>query len=349
MELYLAFFIVALAGSFISNRKVNMSVAVVILMAMCVMVALRASKIGADTQMYMASFRRVKSMERFEHEFLFYNIGVTFIKHGYPRELMQALVTAVTYLPLMWLFPKWSKNACLSVFVMIVAVNGYFLETFNIARQAAATSFLLCAYVSLDNKKLVHALVWIILGIGFHTSTLIYVPFILLAYKVKLPSAAAYVVIAGTLLFAFLISNVGIITGLIKQYSQVAFGDTGKYVGYVTYRLAMARTTMGLVVLLLPCSILCVYAYDRFKDTFMMRIFFWGCVFLNIVSIMPTSYRMAYGMVCAEMMIYPMVLKSDARQKWVPAAVLALVGLYWVAKLSSTLKLSTLVPYQTFL
>lgn len=349
MELYLAFFIVALAGSFIVNRKVNVSVAFLILLAMCVIVALRAPDIGSDTDMYMSSYRRIKSMERFESEFLFYNLGVFVIKHGYPREWMQVLVTVLTYLPLMWLFPKWSKNACLSVFVMIVAVNGYFFETFNIARQAAATSFLLCAYVAIDNKKMLQALIWIILGVGFHTSTLIYVPFILFAYKVELPTVTAYVVLGCSLVFAFVISNVGIITGLIKQYSEYAYGDTGKYVEYVTYKLAMARTVMGMVSMLLPPSALCAYAYDRFKDSFLVRIFFWGCVFFNIVSIMPTSYRMAYGMVCAEILIYPLVLKSEARHKWIPVSILVMVCLYWAVKLSDNLKFSQIVPYSTFI
>lgn len=47
-----------------------------------------------------------------------------------------------------------------------------------------------------------------------------------------------------------------------------------------------------------------------------MRLYFCGSVFLNFVSIMPISYRMGYGLIVIELLLWPMVYKTY-KSSWI--------------------------------
>ena len=63
-----------------------------------------------------------------------------------------------------------------------------------------------------------------------------------------------------------------------------------------------------------------------------------GVVFFNIVSLMPTSYRMAYGFIALEMLLLPYVYSyCRGDRKYVQCYVFVLV-LFWFYRLEDTVK-----------
>lgn len=348
LELTIFFAIITLGGSFIRKRIPNASLCMVILLAMWVLCAFRGFRIGVDTSMYLSIYSSMRMIESYTNEPLFYLIVKTCQAVGTPNEWVQVLMATITYVPLMALLATRSRNACLSAFVMIISVNGYFFETFNIVRQWSATSFLLWAYVWLDEKEWKKAVVAMVIAVGLHLSSLIFIPFALLAYKIKFGPKFVYISLAVSFLFALVISNIRMITDLVGLAAKMGLFGTEKYEYFTDYRLDMAKTINGMITLLLPFSGLCAYAYRRFRDRFTMRLFFLGCFFLNLVAVMPTSYRMAFGMTCIEILLYPIVFSTKMKYKFVPVLILAFTVLFWAWKLEETLKLSQLEPYMMF-
>ncbi|MCM1139931.1 MAG: EpsG family protein [Muribaculum sp.] len=348
LQIVVILFIIALLGSFVKNKKYNSCIAGGLLVFMGLICAFRARDVGVDTQTYLQFYNRPELFEKHVNEFLYYIIVKLFYFNKWGNQWCQSFISVITYLPLIWVITRKTKNACLAVLILIVGVNAYFFETFNIVRQTAATSFLLCFYVWLSESKYKLAAIAMVCAIGMHSSTLIYIPFIVLAWKFEFSPKFVYICIGVSLIFAFLMSSVSVISNLITKFASYDIGGTEKYAKFVSYRLDMAKNINGLVTLLLPFSALCVYAYKWFKNSIMMRIFFLGCVFLNIVSIMPTSYRMAYGMTCLEIFIFPMIYSSEIKHKWIPSCLLVAIIFLWFWKLEGVLLNSDLIIYNSF-
>lgn len=348
MTVYIVLIVFAIIGSFIKNKNPNIYIALCLLVFMGLMVALRGPNVGVDTDIYLAIYKSYYRYKIYSKEFLFYIIVDFFYRNHIGANWCQFFFSIITYIPLCWVILTKTKNACLAVLVFIISVNGYFFETFNITRQAAATSFLLCAYIWLEEKKLNLAIIAIIAAVGMHTSSIIYLPLILVAWKVKISTKFVYYAIGISLLFAFVVSSVEIITKLISYFTKMEIGGTEKYEHFVNYRLNLARNINGLIPLLLPFNALCLYAYNYYKDHFTMKLFFLGVVFLNVVSIMPTSYRMAYGMTCVEILLYPVIFTSNIQRKWIPFTILTISIIYFFWKLQNTLIGASLIPYEVF-
>lgn len=338
----------AIVGCFLKNKSGNTLLALCLLIVMGLMSALRGPNVGVDTPTYLANYNNYTLYQRYSEEFLFYAIVDFFYNTRIGANWCQFFISLITYLPLGWIILNKTKNACLAVLVLIISANGYFFETFNITRQAAATSFLLCAYVWLEERKIKLAIFALIMAVGMHTSSIIYLPIILLAWKVKISTKLASYTVIGSLVFAFFVSSIDTITNAILYFSALGIGGTEKYEHFADYELDQARNINGLMTLLVPFSSLCLYAYNYYKNHIIMRLFFFGVVFLNIVSIMPTSYRMAYGLTCTEILLYPMIFYSKIKRKWIAVSILSVTLFFHLWKLKSTLIGGSLIPYDTF-
>lgn len=349
MMFYFLLFFFALLGSFINLRKINVILALSLLTIMCLRCALRDDSVGVDTSMYLNIYDSKDLINRFSSEYLFFFIIKCFQNLNVSPEGCQVFITVVTFIPLGWIAITKTQNPCLVVLMLLLCVNGYYFETFNISRQTVATAYLLCAYVWLDEHKIKLAILAIVIAAGFHTTTIIYLPFIFIAYKFTFSNRFVYIALFASLIFAFFISNVNLISNLINTLSNLKIGGTEKYQMYTKYRLDMARNTNGLITLLIPTSAICAYSYNQLKQHISMRIFFLGAVFLNLISIMPTSYRMAFGMVCIEILVYPWIIsRVNNQQKLVPISIISVLILLWLYRLKSMLDIMSLLPYERF-
>ena len=308
--------------------------------------AMRGSSVGADTSHYLESYGNSLSHESYEAEYLFYVVIKTVYEYTDTPEMTQVILSILTFIPYIIIFTKYSKIPTLSLLLFIVTANVYYLEAFNIVRQAAATPYLLLAFINLNNKNKKWFLIWSAVAIGFHTTSILFVSLALIAYYCRFSKKMVSIMILSSLFFAFCISSVDLIATLVEKISDYSLFEG--YSAYMAYRLDLARTMNGLITQLLPPSILCVYAFNVIGDTPLLRMFLIGVIVLNIVSIMPTSYRMAYGLNALELLIYPMVLYEYHKNNWLIWCIIVSLCALWLYNLPAY-GISGLFPYESFI
>ncbi|MCM1139765.1 MAG: EpsG family protein [Muribaculum sp.] len=311
------------------------------------MCALRSEDIGSDTYSYLTKYKSVE-LNDYSREFIFYSIAKFCNFLGLSSQIIQIVMTSFIYIPLIILVVKYIQNTCLAILVFIISTNGYFFETFNIVRQSAATVYLLWGYVELTKKNYFATLLAFLFAIGFHTTSIIYIVLILFAYKIQFSTKFVICTIIGSLIFAFYISNIDLISNLITSFSELQMAGTEKYGRFVEYKMDLIKNTNGLIVMLIPFSVLSIYAYNYFRNNLLMKGFYLGTIFLNLIAIMPTSYRMAYGLISIEVLLIPMIYSSKIKNKWIPTTILLSLIVLWIWKLPDVLVSSSLIPYKIF-
>lgn len=346
MGTYVFLLSVAIIGNLFQRKRNIILLNVLVMGVLFIYCAFRGEYIGADTPTYLSIYSSAFHLDNYKNEYLFYSV-IKWIRHlGYSAEDCQIVMAALTFFPLLMLFVKKSVIPSLSIILFIIAVNGYYLETYNIVRQSVATAFLLWAYVMAVEKRWGYTIVFFIMAIGFHNSSLIYLPLFLLALYCKFSYKVVVIAIISSLLFAFAFSSISFLTNIVDSLQGINILGFDKYSHFADYRLDMTRNMNGLITLLLPHSFLCLYAYKKKGDNMLVRLYFYGIVLLNIVSVMPTSYRMAYGLTSLELLIYPMVFKEAGKWRWAFLMLFIFLLAYWLMKLSSGGVDSALIPYR---
>ncbi|MBR5898107.1 MAG: EpsG family protein [Muribaculaceae bacterium] len=335
MSIYIVIVVIAVfACCFKGKYKVIGNVVSMLLMlAMFVVCAFRHESVGADTSMYLTIYNSPRLLEYYADEPIFYWLVKTMRDMDLSPYDAQFIMSLLAYIPLFWLFKRRSFDFSLSVLLFIVAYNSYFLETMNIVRQSISTPFLLWAYLLIDDKKYWKALICMLIAIGFHSSSLIYVPLIVLAYYVKMSNKLMLILMTCALAFALVFSEVAFIQDLIRLLEKNPILGLDKYSHYTDYKIELSRTLFGLIPMLVPTCAVAVYSYKVLSRNFLSRLFCFGVLFLCLVSIMPTSYRMAYGIVALELLLIPQLMKVDKKGRTFILAIVAFNVLYCLYRL----------------
>lgn len=118
------------------------------------------------------------------------------------------------YIPLFWLIYS---------IVALLAIQ------FNIIRQALASSFVILAILAAHDRKIIRALIMMMVASGIHISTLIFVPFIFFGFR-RLPLVVIAVGGAVSLAALFAENAIGQILGLVSGFLPSMFSQ--KAAGY---------------------------------------------------------------------------------------------------------------------
>lgn len=346
MGIYVFVLAIVIVGFLFQQRKNVVWLNIISIVVLFIYCAFRGENVGADTSNYLLIYTSKYAIDNYENEFLFYNIVKWMQQWGCSGEECQIIMALLTYVPFAFLIVKKSLMPSLSILLFVVAVNGYYLETYNIVRQSIAVVFLLWSYVLFGEKRWQIAIAFFAMAIGVHNSSLIYLPMVLLALLCKFSYKTVAISILGSLLFAFIFSNISFLTNIVKGIQNIDILGFGKYSYFTDYKLDLTRNMNGLITLLLPHSFLCLYAYNKMKDNLLIRIYFCGVVFLNLVSVMPISYRMAYGLTVLELLIYPIIMKEKCKYNFVINILLGVLIVYWLVRLNSIGNIGTLIPYK---
>lgn len=335
MSVYIIIVIVAVfACCFNGKYKViGNIVSMMLLLAMFFLCAFRHESVGADTSMYLTIYNSPRLLEYYADEPIFYWLVKTMRDIGMSPFDAQFVMSLLTYIPLFWLFKRRSFDFPLSVLIFVVAYNSYFLETMNIVRQSISTPFLLWAYLLIDDRKYWKALICFLIAIGFHSSSMIYVPLVIIAYYVKPSKNLMYILMACALAFALVFSEVSFIQDLIRLLEKNPMFGLDKYSHYTDYEIELSRTLFGLIPMLIPTCVVAMYSYKVLSANFLSRLFCYGVLFLCIVSIMPTSYRMSYGIVAMELLLIPQIMRINKKSRKLMLAIIAFNVLYTIYRL----------------
>lgn len=306
--------------------------------------AFRMPWVGADTYTYLQIYTNPTALESFKNEFIFYFLIKSLYGLNTPVWFTQIISTLLIYIPFGIVILRYSPKPSLSILIFVVASNNYFPETFNITRQFISTGFLLLSWVSFSKLNYKAGIIYFFIAIGFHSTSIIYAPLAILAFKTKYNISTTITIILVTLCFAFVFSSVSIITGAISKLG--AFG-MDKYSEYASYELGKSRTKFGLISDLLPVCTLGIYCLTQLKrEKFLIKLFCTGLVCLNMVSVMPTAYRMLFGIISLEIILYPMCYVQKSKYKWVISLLIIFLCVMWVYKMPF-LEGAKLLPYES--
>ena len=135
---------------------------------------------GTDTGLYNASFKSMKFVSLRDiyiesHDWLFYVVQ-WFNYRLFSGNLIcnNIVIGALSYLPVLYIYIKYSGNPKLALMFYIITSTFYF--PFNGQRQAIAMSLIFLAYPLLVNKKYIPYILVVMLAYNFHSTAMIMVP-----------------------------------------------------------------------------------------------------------------------------------------------------------------------------
>lgn len=344
MFVYIVIFSFSFLLVFAKRKRTRTIGCNLLLSIMAMMCIFRGEEVGIDTASYIDIFDSGYRMAYYVTKDPLYGaLGSLLYQTTDDYRLFQALMGIITYLPLFVVFNKKSDNIAVSLLIFVFATNRYFFETFNMVRQAAASSFLLWSWVVLSEKKFVKAMALFVIAVGMHHTSIFYLPIGLFAWKVKLPSSVVTVAVISTLLFSIFIANMDLLVSIEKLLlPEDAIGK------YDTYAKELARSIWGLLPVILPYSFVSIFFYKKNKDNFLFRLFAYGTVFANFISVLPMAYRISYGIIILELLIYPALLAEKSKYSIFLYFVVLCLVVFSLFDFITTCDIAQLVPYRTF-
>lgn len=212
------------------------------------------------------SFRSVyyfQSYSSFEIGFLFFTKIITLFTNNF--QVFLVVIAVLQFIPIAFLFYKYSPNIILSYFVYGGLV--LYLFSFSGLRQALAISICILAIENLFNKKTKFFILLVLLAYTFHRSSII-VFLIWPLSKIKMkPSIAISVVLFLLILSPFYGNILGYIVGFLF--------DNGRYGHYL-------ETQGSAITMFVVYAILLLLSFLRKRDDDYMRLLRWLvllCVF----------------------------------------------------------------------
>lgn len=347
MFLYIALLVIVIMNCMIQRKYNSKSLNAIVFLILCYFCAFRANDVGSDTKNYIQIYDNWTSIEYYKPEYCFYIICSIFKSADAPPYFTQIFITGLTYFLFIKLFNTWSVNPSVSILIFLISFFCYYFESFNITRQLIATAFLMWAWYYFQNKKYYKGILTYVIAIGFHATSLLYLPVLLLAMFINISFLGMILLLTLSLMFAFVFSSVSILGNIIQQFGFILSLGSGDYSTYANYNLGLSKTTFGLITLVIPPVFICYASFPYLKDMLFYKLFFWGVVILNFLSIMPTSYRMVYGVIALEMIIYPVILKKSSYNIRLLALLLLLVEIIFYINDESFLRSSSLIPYNS--
>ena len=310
MLTYIFVYLLALLNCFNQNKKARRYVSLFIMLLLCFLTSFRNDTCGVDTPTYLDIYNLSRGVEYYKYEYVFNYLIKSFYFLGLSPTICQVIMSLCCYLPLIMLFFKLSKNLELSILIFLISPNNYFLETFNIVRQLCALPYFLWAVYFYFNNRYLKALLLIVVAVGFHNSTLIYIPFVIVAKHIRITYKVAVIMHAVTILWALFVATSGFLSQFYTFISDLQIMGLAKY-GYLENKIGeYDLSTVGVIVLIIPGLFLSLYALKRYPNNDFVKLYLLGCVFLNFVSYMPISYRMAYDLIAIEMFLLPFLLQQ---------------------------------------
>jgi len=316
MEAYIILLIFA-ATSAIVPRKHQLPVSLILLLMMLLMVGLRDLSIGRDTQSYIDKFMMDKN-ESFAPELLFglmINL-ISFITDT--PQVFILLITSLIYIPLFIIIRKEDINPSFALFIFIVASSTYFFETFNLIRQSIAIVFLLYVYHYFKKEKYFLSLIFSLVSIMFHVSSIILIPFILMKY-VKL----SYIWIVFLLVFSY---YVGLSKILFSFFDYISLFDRfadyevlnrlAVYVRYSDPRTSASTFNLvGMLAHMIPLTVTSLLVYKKNGDQTYFNIFFAGVILFNCFVFFRYAERLFSGLTILQIFLIPGVFESGSKIK----------------------------------
>lgn len=215
---------------------------------------LRAQSVGIDTESYIAYFKLVSLGISGWMEPGITGISKVILLLGGNQQLLLLICAIVTVAGFYYFIINTSDDIYLSVLILY-SLNFYFFF-FNGIRQSIAMAITSVAIVKINREQYYRAILWVILGMLFHTTASIV--FVCIAIKkLKIKYKKNYVYILGILGIILVIAGRDIVNILSKLYT--------KYAAYMDSSFGQQGNIIN-PILFMCIYVFCSYYYKRIKN-----------------------------------------------------------------------------------
>lgn len=155
---------------------------VIIFLLLLFLTMFRGETIGNDTKPYMFYYQLIcdngiSNSINFEYGYQFLNVIVGKISTD------SRTIIIVTSLLSYFMFGIYYFKRCKKPFLAIILFYALFFSMFtNVIRMACSISMLLWAYDSIEKKKKIRTAIFMIIAILFHTTSIVFVPYLIIKY-----------------------------------------------------------------------------------------------------------------------------------------------------------------------
>ena len=200
---YILFPFIILLGLFLEkyelrNKRFVIFYIVTVLLVLLTEVALRGPSVGSDTPVYMSMFEDVENetwadiWTKFKLRYLYF-IGnedrgffvvEKFINNFITKDFhVYCFIIGLTFfIPLGLLIYRYSKNIYFSMFALIMYTSLFHTIALSGGRQLYAIGFCIMAFLSVEDNKYKKACIYVLLGVMFHMTALLFYGYIALNF-----------------------------------------------------------------------------------------------------------------------------------------------------------------------
>ena len=285
--------------------------------------ATRDATVGNDTEGYveMGLGNIMLSEAKSGIEILWGGFVDLFQKTRFDSQVFIFLTAILEFVTLFIFIAKESENKIFSLLLYVILVTGL-CAYMTAIRQAIALGFVLFAFYFLKQHKPLLCALFILLGMGFHTTSIIavvFIPFVFLNYNRTLSIS---LVVISALLGFILRQDVFSAYSSISQY----FTFLQIYSGY-GYETVQAPNLIGLTAIILPSTIIAVCSILLYKDHPYTKIFVVGVILVNMFASTPFIERYFMYATMLQLVLTPKIYKhgNDSMKLLIVGSVLMLI------------------------
>ena len=312
--------------------------------------AFRETTVGTDTVNYVSAFNTIRGQSflgflssRYEPLFFILNwVAALFSKAPH----LVFFVEGVATIGLMMRFiGKHSHSPLVSVLLFQEAY--FYCATFNVSRAWLAFSIALIGYDFAKERKLIPALAFVVLGMMFHTSSMLFaVVFFFVAYRDKITDALV-IVIGGIALFASLFAKqlAGVVVYFLPRYEYYLTNSGGESGGTLFPAFLIALVLVGLIMIQRNR---CSQQGDELAELRVLALaLLFGAACLLMVHSFPVAVRMAPVFTVFILLYVPLVGRCS-KYGWIlliGSVILMLVYYFTLLRAGN----AGVIPYETWL
>ena len=356
MEIYLIILFTTLLSMLFLRGKYRKRMGILLLMVMMCICGLRGYDVGTDTHNYWDGYTYINDRVRIEPLFSFYE--AFFQLCGFDAHVFLFGIAALSYIPLMLLLKRVSKDMLFSVFIYQSFSVLFFHQTFNAVRQCVAVAFMLWAAYSLfHNKNWKLFLLYSIIGFLFHYSSLaIFLIIVIVRFIGTFNPIWVYVSMVASVVFGYVFTAGFSDVALTLSYylQDITSESVEHYSDYLSELDNSELNIFGMTVVMLPFSIFAILLYDKKNgQSPYYKLFYIGCFLQNVFLSVQYVYRITMYLTIIITFLLPVTyVRMNQNRKYLVALMsFALVLFYIFSCYTGTEQQRTLagsVPYYMF-
>jgi len=344
-------FILLVASLFATTgkKRLNIWVSFILIILMILLNGLRGLDVGRDTMNYFTMYSYKGASERIEP--LFSLLVTTLKMMGFSFNFFLCVTAFLIYIPLYGFIKKFSINPCLSLVVYLSFSVFFFQNSFNVIRNAIAASFLLWSIGYISESKYKKAIIPGLIAVGFHYSSLIAIPFLVLSRFTKGTKSiiAIPVLIASIIIGLSSAFYENALTTILQQVSFASGAAADNYLDYLSDIDEIEVNVNGIIMLMAPFSLISLLSFftKRIDNTYRM-VLFYGTVLSNLFVSVLYAYRLTLFMTLVTLVVIPQLCAGQNKIiKAISIMSVAVMAVYFIYSMISGTA-TNIIPYYFF-